>query len=57
MLKWIKKEDRKAFMVDIETHKAVKVHCANSGTLIKEFIESAILHELKYRQHIKRVAK
>ncbi len=57
MLKWVTKETRKAFMVDLETHKAVKVHCANSGTLIKEFIESAILHELKYQQHIKELAK
>lgn len=50
MLKWIKKETRKAFMVSPETHKVVKIHCANSGTLIKEFIETAIRHELLYRE-------
>ncbi len=53
MLKWAKKEKRKAFMVDPEIHKAVKVHCANSGTLMKELIETAIIHELQYRQQLK----
>lgn len=46
MLKWMKKEIRKALMIDPELHSMVKIWCAQNKILIKDFTENALKREM-----------
>ncbi len=46
-------EKKSSLIISEELHKEIKVHCAKSGTSIKEFVETGLRHELLYRREKK----